>query len=149
MERSIVGSMVRAFAATVFLSAVAPQVVAGPQFVVALEGYDPVSYFANGQPHKGDLLHGVHWNGATWLFASEENQKRFEQDPAAYAPQFDGYCAYAASQGYKAPGDPQTWKIVGGKLYLNFNADAARLWSEDIPGNIRKGEDNWPRLNAF
>jgi hypothetical protein len=143
------GSVARAFIAILLLTGLSQQVLAGPQFVVALEGYDPVSYFTAGQPQKGDLVHGVHWNGATWLFASEENQRRFEQNPAAYAPQFDGYCAYAASQGYKAPGDPQTWKIVDGKLYLNFNADAARLWREDIPGNIHKGEENWPRLNSF
>ncbi len=147
--RTRTGSVARAFIAILLFAGFWQHALAGPQFVVALEGYDPVSYFTDGLPQKGALSHGVYWNGATWLFASDENRKRFEQNPAAYAPQFDGYCAYAASQGYKAPGDPQTWKIVAGKLYLNFNADAARLWKEDIVGNIRKAEENWPRLNAF
>jgi YHS domain-containing protein len=122
--------------------------LAGPQFVVALQGYDAVSYF-EGEPKRGEFLHSVHWNGATWLFATPENKERFRKDPTAYAPQFDGYCAFAASRGYKAPGDALTWKVVKGKLYLNFNAEAARYWNEDIPGNIRKGEENWPKLNSL
>lgn len=127
----------------------APQVLAGPQFVVALQGYDAVSYFEGGKPLKGGFDHSVHWNGATWLFATEANQARFRKNPAAYAPQFDGYCALAASLGYKAPGDALTWKLVDGKLYLNYSAEAARVWNEDVPGNIRKGEANWQRLNPL
>ena len=126
-----------------------PQLIAGPQFVVALQGYDAVAYFADGEPAKGEFLHSVYWNGATWLFTTEENQQRFRRNPSAYAPQFDGYCALAASLGYKAPGDALAWKIVDGKLYLNFNADAARIWNQDVPGNIRKGEQNWPKVNPL
>lgn len=126
-----------------------PWSMAGPQFVTAVQGYDAVSYFDGGKPVKGEFLHSVYWNGATWLFATEEHQQRFRSNPAAYAPQFDGYCALAASLGYKAPGDALAWKIVDGKLYLNFNADAARLWNQDVPGNIRKGAENWQRLNPL
>jgi YHS domain-containing protein len=124
-------------------------VIAGPQFVVALQGYDAVSYFEEGKPVKGDFMHSVHWNGATWLFANEGSQQLFRKNPSRYAPQFDGYCALAASLGYKAPGDALAWKIVDGKLFLNFNAEAARVWNQDVPGNIRKGEANWPKLNPL
>jgi YHS domain-containing protein len=123
--------------------------VAGPQFVVALQGYDAVSYFEGGEPKRGEFLHSVHWNGAAWLFATPENQERFRKNPTDFAPQFDGYCAFAASRGYKAPGDALTWKVMNGKLSLNFNAEAARYWNEDVPGNIRKGEENWPKLNSL
>jgi hypothetical protein len=122
---------------------------AGPQFAIALQGYDAVSFFDSGPPAKGDFDHAFYWNGVTWLFASEANARRFEQDPRRYAPQFDGYCALAASLGYKAPGDALTGRIVDGKLYLNYNAEAAKLWAEAIPANIRKGEENWPRLNPL
>jgi hypothetical protein len=122
---------------------------AGPQFAIALQGYDAVSFFDSGPPAKGDFDHAFYWNGVTWLFASEANARRFEQDPRRYAPQFDGYCALAASLGYKAPGDALTGRIVDGKLYLNYNAEAARVWAEAIPANIRKGEENWPRLNPL
>lgn len=122
---------------------------AGPQFAIALQGYDAVSFFDSGPPAKGDFDHAVHWNGATWLFASGANARRFEDDPRKYAPQFDGYCSLAASLGYKAPGDAATGRIVDGKLYLNYNVEAARVWAEAIPANIRKGEENWPRLNPL
>lgn len=122
---------------------------AGPQFAVALQGYDAVGYFEGKPPQKGEFMHGVHWNGATWLFASEEHAKLFKQNPAKYAPQFDGYCSLAASRGYKAPGDALTGVVVNDKLYLNFNDQAKKLWSEDVPGNIKKGEENWPKLNTY
>jgi hypothetical protein len=122
---------------------------AGPQFAVAVQGYDVVSYFAAGAPAKGVFDHAVYWNGATWLFSSEANARRFEENPREYAPQFDGYCALAASLGYKAPAEALTGKIVAGKLYLNYNSRAAKLWSEDERGNIAKGEANWPKLNSF
>jgi len=122
---------------------------AGPQFAVALQGYDAVSYFEGKAPQKGDFTNGVHWNGATWLFASAEHAKRFKKNPTKYAPQFDGYCALAASLGYKAPGDALTGVVVNDKLYVNFNEQAKTLWSEDVPGNIKKAEANWPKLNTF
>lgn len=121
---------------------------AGPQFTVALQGYDAVSYFAGSAPQKGDFMHAVHWNGATWLFTSDQHAATFKKNPAKYAPQFDGYCAFAASRGYKAPGEALTGVVVNDKLYLNFNDQAKKLWQEDVPGNIRKGEENWPKLNA-
>lgn len=70
---------------------------AGPQFAIALQGYDAVSFFEPGMPAKGAFDYAVYWNGATWLFASEANARRFEESPRKYAPQFDGYCALAAS----------------------------------------------------
>jgi hypothetical protein len=122
---------------------------AGPQFTVALQGYDAISYFEGSTPQKGDFMHGVHWNGTTWLFANEERAKRFKENPAKYAPQFDGYCAFAASRGYKAPGEALTGVVVNGKLYLNFNDQAKKMWQEDVPGNIKKGDENWPKLNTY
>ena len=48
------------------------------------------------------------------------------------------------SQGATAKGDPQTWKIVGGKLYLNLSPAVQKLWEKDIPGYIRAADKNWP-----
>jgi hypothetical protein len=121
---------------------------AGPQFAIALQGYDAVSFFDSGPPAKGDFDHAFYWNGVTWLFASEANARRFEQDPRRYAPQFDGYCALAASLGYKAPGDALTGRIVDGKLYLNYNADIQKKWSGDVRGYISKADKNWPEVSA-
>ena len=63
-----------------------------------------------------------------------------------YALQFGGYCAWAVSQHYLAPGDPNYWKIVDGKLYLNANARAKELWEADQAEAIKRGHRNWPEV---
>jgi YHS domain-containing protein len=111
---------------------------------LAVGGYDPVAYFTDGRPVEGDARYRYDWQGATWRFAKPENLERFKAEPARYAPQYGGYCAWAVSQGYTASADPQAWRIVDGKLYLNYSLDVQRRWQDDIPGNIAKGEANWP-----
>lgn len=115
---------------------------------VAIEGYDPVAYFESGAPAKGDRARVFEWNGATWRFASEANLAKFKEAPEKYAPQFGGYCAWAVSQGYTAGIDPKAWKIVEGKLYLNYSLDVQKKWEEDIPGHIKAARVNWPRILA-
>jgi YHS domain-containing protein len=113
---------------------------------LAVGGYDPVAYFADGRPVEGSSEFESRYKGATWRFASAAHKASFDAEPERYAPQYGGYCAWAVSQGYTAKGDPETWKIVGGRLYLNYNADAQKLWEEDIPAHIRAGDENWPKL---
>lgn len=112
----------------------------------AVKGFDVVAYFSEGRPVKGERSLSYSWAGAKWLFATAENRDRFVSDPGAYAPQYGGFCAWAVSQGYTADIDPQAWKIVAGKLYLNYNADVQAKWSTDVNGLIRKADENWPRL---
>ena len=111
---------------------------------LAARGYDVTSYFVGGRPARGSAAHQLQYKGVTWRFVSAENLERFKADPAAFEPQFGGYCAWAVSQGYIAPGDPEQWKIVDGKLYLNFNARAKELWEADQADAIRRGNANWP-----
>jgi YHS domain-containing protein len=113
---------------------------------LAVSGYDPVAYFIDGKPVEGDRAHSHEWQGATWRFATAENLEAFKADPARYAPQFGGYCAWAVSQGYTASADPQAWRIVDGKLYLNYNLDVQETWEQDVPGNIAKAGANWPAV---
>ena len=112
---------------------------------VAVGGYDAVSYFS-GKPAKGDANYATEYKGATWRFASVENLKSFKANPAKYAPQYGGYCAWAAAQGYTAKGNPKNWRIVDGKLYLNYNDDVQKKWEIDIPGFISAANMNWPGL---
>lgn len=112
----------------------------------AIKGYDPVAYFTEGGPAKGKSAHSHEWMGATWYFASGENRELFAADPEQYAPQYGGYCAYAVSQGYTAKIDPDAWKIVDDKLYLNFSLKVQKIWEEDIPGYIAKADINWPQI---
>ncbi|MEL6978351.1 MAG: YHS domain-containing (seleno)protein [Pseudomonadota bacterium] len=130
--------------------ALAPQIAAAdekPVFTswgVAIRGADPVAYFKEGRPVDGSSDHELEWNGATWRFASAENKAAFEADPTAYAPQYGGYCAWAVSQGYTASITPEAWRIVDGKLYLNYSKGVQARWEQDIPGHISKADANWP-----
>ncbi len=112
----------------------------------AIRGYDVVAYFTEGEPVRGDDAFTHDWMGSTWSFSTAENRDIFARDPAAYAPQYGGYCAWAASQGYVASTDPKAWTIHDGKLYLNYNRRIHRRWSRDIEGNIQKGDSNWPGI---
>ncbi len=123
-----------------------PSVYTGFASSIAVGGYDPVAYFKGGTPVKGDDAFEFDYKGATWRFASAENLAAFKAAPDRYAPQYGGYCAWAAAQGYTAKGDPRNWKIVNGKLYLNFNDDIQKKWEKDIPGFIAKGDRNWPGI---
>jgi YHS domain-containing protein len=113
---------------------------------IAVRGYDPVAYFADGQPRPGSAEFEWTWQGARWRFASDAHRRAFQADPARYAPQYGGYCALAISLGRVADGDPAQWAIVDGKLFLNNNARAKAAWDEDRAGNIAKANQNWPRF---
>jgi len=114
---------------------------------VAVQGYDPVAYFKDGQPGKGSKDFTAEYKGAIFRFVSADNRDVFLGDPEKYAPQYGGYCAWAVSQGYHAKGDARFWKIVDGKLYLNYSASVQQKWEDDIPGFIAKADATWPDLN--
>lgn len=125
-----------------------PVVFADFSSKLTLDGHDPVAYFTAGKPVKGVAQHTVTWNGAAWRFASAENKAAFENEPAKFAPQFGGYCAWAVAEGYTAKGDPSAWRIVDGKLYVNYNAAVQKTWEKDIAGHVKKGGANWPKVLA-
>jgi YHS domain-containing protein len=113
---------------------------------LALQGYDAVAYFTDGRPVPGKAEFTHPWNGATWRFASREHRDLFAAAPEKYAPQYGGYCAKAVSENNTAAIDPQAWKIVDGKLYLNYSPKVQKLWEQDIPGRIASADKNWPGL---
>ena len=112
----------------------------------AIEGYDAVAYFTDGKPTKGDPKYQFEYMGAKWLFASADHRDQFKADPEKYAPQYGGYCAYAVSKGSTAKIEPDAWKIVDGKLYLNYNHSIQKKWEKDISGHIKKADANWPKV---
>lgn len=115
---------------------------------VAVSGYDTVAYFTVGKPVKGSSSFTTTYKGAEFRFANAANLAKFKANPAAYAPQYGGYCAWAVSQGYTASGDPTVWKVVGGKLYLNYNREVGQRWEKNIPAHIQSANRNWPKLLA-
>lgn len=113
---------------------------------VAIHGYDPVAYFTVGKPTPGNAQFTAKHDGATYRFASAANRDAFLKEPAKYAPAFGGFCAMGAALDKKLDGDPKLWRIVDGKLYLNVGEPAQKRWLEDVPGNIKKAESNWPKI---
>lgn len=112
----------------------------------AVRGTDVVAYFTDGKAVAG-LPQFVHqWNSAEWRFASSANRDAFAAEPQKYAPQYGGFCAWAVSQNYTAPIDPDAWKIVNGKLYLNYSRFVQLRWQLDTEGNITRADANWPSL---
>lgn len=114
---------------------------------VAIHGYDVVAYFIDGRPVKGSQQYMADWMGAKWRFASAEHRDLFQKEPAKYAPQYGGYCAWAVSKGYTANGDPDAWRIVNGRLYLNYNKRIQKKWEQDTATRISEGDRNWPGLH--
>ncbi|MEM6739504.1 MAG: YHS domain-containing (seleno)protein [Pseudomonadota bacterium] len=123
----------------------------------AVSGYDVVAYFDLDQAPVGseqplavagrsDIT--ADYDGATYAFSSEENRDRFLANPTSFAPQYDGHCAYGVAQGGKVPGNPNLWRILDGKLYLNITKNVVGFWEEDIPGNLQKSEVNWTSIEA-
>ena len=113
---------------------------------IAIDGTDPVAYFTDSAPVKGSSDFSHTYNGATWHFASAANRDTFAADLARYAPQYGGYCAYAVSEGSTASTTPKAWKIVDGKLYLNYSKRVQRRWEKDIPTRITNANANWPKV---
>ena len=113
---------------------------------LAMRGYDPVAYFKADAPAPGKFELTHEWNGATWLFASAENLADFAANPEAYAPQYGGYCAWAVARNYTASTVPDAWHIHDGRLFLNYSLRVRRRWRRDVPGNVARGDANWPAV---
>lgn len=113
---------------------------------VAIHGYDPVAYFTDGKPVKGSAKISHKSGDATYYFASAKHRDQFAKDPVKFTPQFGGYCAMGTAMGKKLDVDPQAWKIVDGKLYLNLNKDVQKKWLSDVPGHLKQAEAKWAEI---
>ena len=115
---------------------------------IAIKGYDPVAYFTKGRAIKGSEKFAHTWMGAPWHFANARHRDLFAAEPIKYAPQFGGYCADGVAYGQSTANiDPEAWRIINGKLYLNYDKGAATEL-EEIPGQIDKAKANWLKIKA-
>jgi YHS domain-containing protein len=110
--------------------------------VAALNGVDVVSYFKDGGPVKGQPAFRHDFDGARYLFSSAQNKAAFVADPDRYLPQFSGLCATGISMGKELKGDPNTWKIVDGKLYLYYSGPVRAKGDAD-PATLARAHQNW------
>jgi YHS domain-containing protein len=118
---------------------------------LAIEGYDPVAYFTTGKAVEGNKKFSYAIDGATYRFVSSSNLDLFKAMPSKYRPQYGGWCAYAmGSSGEKVDIDPQTFKILDGKLYLFYNKffnNTLKSWNKDEVNLKPKADANWTKLN--
>lgn len=132
--------------ATVFLVMAPASTQANEIYVtdgVAINGYDPVSYFKEHKPVKGQAQFSATYQGAQFRFSSQQNRDAFVRSPERYAPQYGGYCAYGLARGYKATTQPQAFTIVNDKLYLNYSDEVMATWRGDTADYIKKADANW------
>ena len=117
---------------------------------LAIEGYDPVSYFTEGKAVKGRPELSVVHDGVTYHFSSAKNKAAFIGTPAQYEPQYGGWCAYAmGATGKKVEVDPETFKVLNGKLYLFYHSvfnNTLTSWNKDEKSLNAKADANWRKL---
>ena len=142
------GALVTVMAAALLMTARtgAAQAVNVDGSGLALNGYDPVAYFSAARPTPGNPAYTSTWQGATYRFVTAANRDAFVADPAHYVPAYGGYCAYGVAHGRKVKIDPEAWRIVKDKLYLNYSKGVQQQWLADIQGFIATAERKWGEL---
>ena len=118
---------------------------------LALEGYDPVSYFDAEMPLRGSSDFTVRHDQLVYRFASLENQERFQRDPERYVPAYGGWCAYAMADGQKVEIDPKAFLVQEGRLllfYRSFWSDTRKLWLNDADALLERADEHWTRISA-
>jgi YHS domain-containing protein len=115
---------------------------------VAIQGYDPVAFFTDSKPVKGDEKFLLKHDGAIFLFASKEHRDLFKENPAKYEPVFGGYCAYGVSRNKLVEIDVDAFQVVDGKLLLQYSKGVRDDFNKDTKGNLAKAGANWPALVA-
>jgi YHS domain-containing protein len=147
LSRVVIGA-IGAVLATGAVAAAAGQAANRTRGGVGIHGYDPVAYFTESRPVEGSASFEHEFDGTRYRFVSEANRAAFAGAPERYVPQYGGFCAWAVSRGYTADIDPNAWRIVDGKLYLNYSTRVQRTWEQDVEGNISRADAHWPKLRA-
>ncbi len=134
-----------------FLAAATSSVAETLQYATengAIDGYDPVSYFTDGQAERGSPGISAEWNGAIWRFTSAAHHDTFTENPEKYAPQYGGFCALGMAHGGDVPTNPEAWTIWEGKLYFNMIKEVSITWRYNPDKLIERADMKWNALNA-
>ena len=117
---------------------------------LALQGYDPVAYIVQSKAVKGNKEIAARVHGVTYYFSVQAHKDIFLKNPSAYEPAYGGWCAYAmGATGEKVEVDPETFKIVQGKLYLFYHSwtnNTLTKWNKDEPNLKAKADLNWKKF---
>lgn len=114
----------------------------------AVQGYDVVSYQTNKRPVRGTGHFVAEHDGATYVFSSKQNLETFKANPSRYVPAYNGYCAFGVSVGKKFIADPEVWRVVDNRLYLNLDANIQDDWLKDVPGRIKTANSKWKEIES-
>ena len=147
-------SIITLFLALFTLASFAQQDTRSKQFNLdkglAIQGYDPVAYFTQRKAMKGSSQYAVIASGVRYHFSSQANKDLFLKNPAAYEPQYGGWCAYAmGATGEKVEVDPETFKILDGKLYLFYHSwtnNTLTKWNKDEVNLKGSADKNWRKF---
>ena len=112
----------------------------------AINGYDTVAYFTVGKPVKGQDALATEWMGAKWKFSTQAHLDLFKANPEKYAPQYGGYCAYGVAIDNLVSIEPDKFKIIDGKLYLNYDDDVQQKWLKNPTGYIKTADSKFQSL---
>jgi len=129
-----------------FITAIAvavPFAAQATEWVLALDGTDPVAYFDDSAHLQGSETYSVRWRGQEWRFANAEHRDAFEADPFAYLPAYDGQCAACLAKGRNVAGNPAVWTIIDGRLYLNHSEPLGDLWEAEYDALRRAADAEW------
>ncbi len=113
---------------------------------VVLKGHDPVAYFTESRPVKGDPKISYDWDGERYLFSNAGNRNKFAANPERYAPQFGGYCTGSMSRGVQFEADPEAWIIVDGRLYVFGQVKLRDIAQKDprwLAEKVAAARENW------
>ncbi len=117
---------------------------------LAVQGYDVVAYFSSISVEGNPSFAVIH-QGVRYLFSTEKNKEAFKKNPVKYEPQYGGWCAYAmGTTGEKVEIDPETFKILNGKLYLFYNKrfnNTLKTWNKEEQVLKAKADANWSRFS--
>lgn len=122
-------------------------IVNDPLTGVAIEGYDPITYFTDPEPQPGSPDYEYYWGGVPWYFVSEANRDVFMRAPEVYAPQFGGHCAMSLARGYLSDGKPRLYAIEKMKLYLFYSAANREAFLASTEDAVARAELGWPELS--
>lgn len=137
-----------AFGVPARAEALVTAIVTDPLTGVALEGYDPVSYFIDKEPAPGSPDFEYQWGGVPWYFNSAANRDVFMRNPAIYAPQFGGHCLMSLSRGYLSDGKPRLYAIAGMKLYLFYSVANREAFLASQAASLGAAEASWTELEG-
>lgn len=122
-------------------------VVTNPLTGVAIDGFDPVSYFVDGAPRQGSPEYAHEWQGVTWYFSSAANRDVFLRHPEIYAPQYGGHCAMSMARGYLSDGNPRLYAVSGVKLYMFYSVANREAFFQSVKSSVAAAETEWKLLS--